>query len=102
MGGTARTALGFAFLFAGFLLTWPIGAEMFAMDRCADAGGSYDQNLGHCDFKAVHPSAGMWQRHGAQLLAAFAFGELGFVLLFRRRHLPGVRASAVEVTEDRT
>jgi hypothetical protein len=83
-GRMVRTAIAFASLFLGFGLAWPVAAELTAMDRCADAGGSYDQTRRQCDFKAVHPAAGIWQAHGIQLLAAFAFGQFGFILLLRR------------------
>ena len=83
-GRVVRTAIAFACLFVGFGLAWPVAAELTAMDRCADAGGSYDQMRRQCDFKAVHSPAGMWQAHGVELLAAFAFGQFGFILLLRR------------------
>jgi hypothetical protein len=83
-GRMVRTAIAFACLCIGFGLAWPVGGELTAMDRCADAGGSYDQTRHQCDFKAVHPSAGMWQVHGVELLGAFAFGLFGFILLLRR------------------
>jgi hypothetical protein len=80
-----RTLVAFGFLFLGFGMAWPVGSEMTAMDRCADAGGSYDQTRRQCDFKAVHPAAGVWQAHGVDLLGAFACGLFGFILLLRRR-----------------
>ena len=83
-GRLVRTAIAFVCLFIGFGLAWPVGTELTAMDRCADAGGSYDQVKRQCDFKAVHPSAGIWQAHGVDLLGAFAFGLFGFILLLRR------------------
>ena len=81
----ARTAIGFAFLIAGFLWAWPIVVEMSAADRCAGATGSYDYVRGQCDFKAIHPSPPLWERHGIDLVGAFACGQFGFYLLLRRK-----------------
>jgi hypothetical protein len=80
-----RTVFAVILLLSGFLLAWPVGMELSDMDRCADAGGSFDYATGRCDFKVDHPSAGLWQRHGKGLLASIALGGLGCALLFRRK-----------------
>jgi hypothetical protein len=80
-----RTAIAFAFLATSFVMPWPIVAEMSAASRCRDAGGSYDYSVGHCDFRAKHPSMGLWQQHGITLLGSVALGLAGCLLLFRRQ-----------------
>ena len=80
----ARTAIGFAFLIAGFLWAWPIVLEMSAADRCVQAAGSYDYARRQCDFNAMHPDPPLWQRHGVDLVGAFALSTFGFVLVLRR------------------
>ena len=90
----ARTALGVGFLLAGFLWAGPIVGEMSAAERCADAGGSYDYTRAQCDFKAIHPDPPLWQRHGIDLVGAFACSLFGFVLLLRRR--PVVRTNLAQ------
>jgi hypothetical protein len=80
-----RTAFAVVLLVSGFLLAWPFGTELTDMDRCSEAGGSFDYASGRCDFKVNHPSAELWQRHGKGLLASIALGALGCALLFRRK-----------------
>jgi len=67
------------------MMAWPIASEMSAAGRCVDSGGSYDYNVGHCDFKANHASVGLWQGHGAAILGSIGLGVAGCFLLFRRR-----------------
>jgi hypothetical protein len=80
-----RTGFAFSVLVIGFLLAWPFATEVGDMGRCLEAGGSFDYSTGRCDFKVKHPSAGLWQRHGINLLGSIALGGLGCALLFRRK-----------------
>lgn len=80
-----RTIAALAALAAAFALAWPIGSELFAAERCLEAGGSYDYAAAQCDFKASHPSPGLWQRHGVTLLEALALGWVGCALLLRSK-----------------
>jgi hypothetical protein len=80
-----RTLVAIAFLVIGQAIAWPFTMEFLAVDRCLDAGGSFDYDTGRCDFGAVHPGVALWQRHGGSLVLAGAFGVLGCVLLLRRR-----------------
>ena len=80
-----RTGLAIVLFVTAIVLAWPFAAELSAVDRCLDAGGSFDYTSGQCDFKVNHPSVGMWQRHGTFLLAGLALGVVGCALLFRRK-----------------
>jgi hypothetical protein len=73
------------------LLTWaPLAVilvtETIAVDRCLDAGGSYDYDAGVCDRLGSHQFAPFTARH-ATLLRATAAITLALVLigLFSRR-----------------
>src|SRR6266850_2882397 len=52
------------------VLGWPAVAEFLAVDRCLDAGGSFNYAIGQCDFQANHPGASLWDRYSVQLVAA--------------------------------
>jgi len=80
-----RTSLAIALIAIAIALAWPFAAELSAVDRCLDAGCSFDYALGRCDFNVNHPSAGVWQRHGILLVGAFALSAIGCTLLFRRK-----------------
>jgi hypothetical protein len=80
-----RPAFAAALLVIAFVLMWPVLAEMNAMDRCAEKGGDYDYTTAQCDFKATHPTPGLWQRHGVTLLEALALGWVGCALLLHRK-----------------
>jgi len=81
----ARIRIAIAVLVIAAAVAWPFVAELAAVDRCLDAGGSFDYNVGQCDFKASHPSVGIWERHGLSLLVAFALGVVSCVVLLRRK-----------------
>lgn len=81
MSPTIRTAVGIILLLACLVLAWPLASEMNESDRCKASGGSYDYTVRVCDFKASHPSPGLWQQHGTVLLAAIALGVAGCALL---------------------
>jgi len=79
-----RCTLAFALLVSGFVMAWPIVAEMSAAGPCREAGGSYEQDSARCEFSVSAPGIAVWQRHGVTILASIALGVAGCVLLFRR------------------
>ena len=81
----ARTGVAIAALVIAVAVAWPFTAELVAVDRCLDAGGSFDYKTGQCDFKVSHASIGIWERHGVALLVAFALGAVSCGLLLRRK-----------------
>jgi hypothetical protein len=76
-----RSALAFALLVSGFLLVWPVVAQLSASDPCREIGGRYEYN---CELSVGPPGIAVWQRHGITILASIALGVAGCVLLFRR------------------
>jgi len=82
-----RTWIAIAVLAVALAFAWPFAVEFVAVDRCLDAGGSFDYKSGQCDFKTNHPSIGLWERHGVFLMIAVALGAVGCgLLLSRKRH----------------
>lgn len=69
-----------ALLFAAVLIL-PSISESFAVDRCLDAGGSFNYTIGVCDHAFNHPYIGIWERHGTSYLAAATCAVVAFGLL---------------------
>ena len=81
----ARIGVAIAALVIAAAVAWPFAAELLAVDRCLDAGGSFDYKTGQCDFKLTHASIGIWERHGVSLLVAVGLAAVSCALLLRRK-----------------
>jgi hypothetical protein len=66
-------------------LAWPFASEFFAIDRCLDAGGSFDYAKIQCDFAVNHPYVPTWDRHGFSLLAAFGLAIVACAVVMWRK-----------------
>ena len=56
MTRTASIATGAGLILVGWLLAWLPVVHLLEVDRCLDAGGSYNYVASVCDMKASHPS----------------------------------------------
>lgn len=79
-----RSTLAFALLVSGFLMVWPVVAQLNASDPCREIGGSYEYDSARCEFSVGAPGIAVWQRHGIAILASIALSAAGCALLFRR------------------
>ncbi len=73
------------FLVAG-ALAWPCVSEFLAVDRCLDAGGSFNYATASCDLTANHPYVDVWERHALSLTGAIASVVAAGALAFAARH----------------
>ena len=74
--------LGFIFLLMGAYSFWPTENSFFIIDSCLDSGGSYDYDLGQCDFKQSHPVGVAQKQYSSSPLLGLTFSGFGFVSLF--------------------
>ena len=83
------TILVMGLLVLAVVLIWPAVSEFLAVDRCLDAGGSFNYLLGSCDLAANHPYLGVWERHGLSLGGAVACAVVAFgILVYGSRRGP--------------
>ncbi len=79
--------LGFAFLAGGALCFWPEASLFFVVESCLDAGGSYNFEAAHCDFKQSHPVLPALKSSINSPLLGLVLSGVGFTFL-----LAGVRS----------
>ena len=78
----SRVALGVSgivLVALGVILIWPLLAEFVAVDRCLDAGGSYDYLSSTCGFAENHPYSPVLDRQGFRIVGSAVFLLLGVV-----------------------
>ena len=69
------------------VLAWLFVSEFFAVDRCLDAGGSFNYANGQCDFTSSHQYASFWSRYWLWVATAFAIAVAALGLLLRQRRM---------------
>jgi ABC-type phosphate/phosphonate transport system permease subunit len=57
-------------LILAVVFAWPSVSEFFAVDRCLDAGGSFNYASDSCDLTTNHPYVGVWEGHAFSLVGA--------------------------------
>ena len=76
---------GIALLVAALILCWPYLTELRVIDRCLDAGGSYDYVARTCDLRQSHAKLSVHAAHIGKLLFAGLSGAAGLVLVMPGR-----------------
>jgi hypothetical protein len=87
MSRRAVVVLGVLLLAVGAVLGWSEVAQFFAVDRCLDAGGSFNYSAGACDFANSHPAEVSLIEVGFRLLIALALVVGGVVVVFSKPRL---------------
>ena len=86
---TAVRRLRILFLLVLLPLAYLSVRETIAVDRCRDAGGSYDYRTRRCDLAGVHTYEPFLQRHAVLLGAVVvALAGAGVALILRRGRGP--------------
>ena len=68
---------------AGVLVTAFVIWQFFAVDRCLDAGGSFDYKARQCDMNISHPFPGFWRAFLLPLMGAVIAALIGMALIAR-------------------
>ena len=86
-------ALGAAILTV--VLAWLFVSEFLEVDRCLDAGGSFNYASGQCDFKSNHPYVSFWSRYWSWVAIVLAITAAALGLHLRQRsHASKLRTGA--------
>ena len=83
LGRSGILALGAAIL--AVVLAWLFVSEFLEVDRCLDAGGSFNYASGQCDFKSNHPYVSFWSRYWSWVAIVFAITAAALGLHLRQR-----------------
>jgi len=79
--------IGVALLVLGLVLSWQWVSEFWEVDRCLDAGGSYNYIERRCDFTTSHGPALSSGLNFQEMLGLVLLGlGLGAILRSFRRH----------------
>jgi len=76
-----RRLAGGVLLALGWIVIWPLLAQLVAIDGCLDAGGSYDYINSVCDFTENHEYLPVFDRQGFRIVGFLAFLVLGILAL---------------------
>ena len=74
-----RVVTGGLLLALAWILIWPLLAQFSAVDRCLDAGGSYDYINSVCDFAENHEYLAVFDRQGFRIVGFLVFSVLGIL-----------------------
>ena len=107
--GQKRTIIVVVLFLLAVALAWPSISEFFAVDRCLDAGGSFNYATGLCDLTVNHPYVGIWERHAPSLAGAIVSAVVGagawllpWVIVRSSTRLHSNRAAHPEPLKQRT
>jgi ABC-type dipeptide/oligopeptide/nickel transport system permease component len=83
MTSRISTVVGAALLSAGVLVAAFVIWQFFAVDRCLDAGGSFNYEARECDMTVSHPFPGFWRAFVLPLVVAAISAVIGIALIAR-------------------
>jgi hypothetical protein len=78
------TVAGITFVAAGVDLAWPAAMELFSVDACLDAGGSYNYAQGVCDLQQSHIYSPSLFHSWWLILIGFVLATVGLWIMFRQ------------------
>ena len=64
-------------LMPAIILVAAYAKEVFVVDKCLDAGGSYNYMAGECDVNSSHPLLPFNERHSLLYIAGILSGVVG-------------------------
>jgi hypothetical protein len=85
MSRRSVVVLGVLLVAVGMVLGWFEISQFFAVDRCLDAGGSFNYTANACDFTTSHPAEVSLGEAGFRLLVSLGLVVGGVVVLVRKR-----------------
>jgi hypothetical protein len=64
-------------------LIWLVSSRIFAVDRCLDAGGSFNYAARECDLLASHPYQAGWMDNPWLVVVGLAVVAISLGVIFR-------------------